>query len=69
MRDAAGPYLKNPSVFENPGTGDNGFVYSYGGPTGLAQITSPATTQLGYVSGPGGRAIIWADGHVTWVES
>ncbi len=69
VQDAAGPYLKNPSVFANPGTGENGFVYSYQGPTGVGQIGQPATTQLGFVSGPGGRAIIWADGHVTWEDT
>jgi hypothetical protein len=69
VQDAAAPYLKNPSVFANPGTGEKGFVYSYQGPTGVSQIGQPATTQLGFVSGPGGRAIIWADGHVTWEDT
>jgi hypothetical protein len=69
VQDAAGPYLKNPSVFDNPGTGANGFEYSYRGPTGVGQIGQPATTRLGFVSGPGGRAIIWADGHVTWEDT
>ncbi|MES2462889.1 MAG: hypothetical protein V4671_20080 [Armatimonadota bacterium] len=64
-----GPYVGNPEIFQNPATGENGFVYSYQGPTSFAQIALVAETQLGYVSGPGGRAIIWADGHVTWTEN
>jgi hypothetical protein len=68
VQDAVGPYLKNPSVFENPGTGSPGFTYSYSGSTSQSAMGQPATTQLGYVSGPGGRAIIWADGHVTWQD-
>ncbi len=66
VQDAVGPYLRNPSVFENPGNGSPGFTFSYNGSTSMSAIGKPATTQLGYVSGPGGRAIIWADGHVTW---
>lgn len=27
-----------------------------------------AETELGYVTGPGGRAVIYVDGHVKWVE-
>jgi hypothetical protein len=43
----------------------NGFNYTYpGGP--LADIASPSTTELGTVDGPGGQAIIYADGHVKW---
>jgi hypothetical protein len=63
-----GPYVRNPEIFQNPATGENGFVYSYQGPTSFAQIALVAETQLGYISGPGGRAIIWADGHVTWAD-
>jgi hypothetical protein len=66
VKDVTSPYLKNPSVFENPGTGELGFVYSYNGSTSLSSVGQPSTTQLGYVSGPDGRAVIWADGHVTW---
>lgn len=62
------PYLKSDAVFKNPATGEPGFVYTYTGPTSFAEIALIAETQLGYVSGPGGRAIIWADGHVTWQD-
>lgn len=33
----------------------------------MSEIEDPAQTRLGYVEGPGGRAIIYADGHVKWV--
>jgi hypothetical protein len=52
------PYIKNDSLFE-------GFVYTYGGGP-LKDIEFPSETELGYVNGPGGRAIIYADGHAKW---
>ena len=66
VADQIGSYVRNPDIFQNPATGENGFVFSYQGPRSQSQIENPGITQLGYVSGPGGRAIIWADGHVTW---
>lgn len=33
----------------------------------LTKIERPAEFQLGYVPGPGGRAVIFADGHVQWI--
>ena len=27
----------------------------------------PAGTEVGYISGPGGRAVVYADGHVKWI--
>lgn len=52
------PYLRNANVL-------NGFTYTFGGGK-FAEIGAPAETELGFVAGSGGRAIIWADGHVTW---
>ncbi len=52
------PYLKNDSLFQN-------FTYTYGGGK-LADIKSPVETETGYVTGPGGRAVIYVDGHVKW---
>jgi hypothetical protein len=40
-------------------------VYTFGGGS-LASIDAPAETIIGYVTGPGGRAAIYADGHVKW---
>jgi hypothetical protein len=62
------PYLKSDSVFKNPATGEPGFVYTYTGATAMAEIDLVAETQLGYITGPGGKAVIWADGHVTWQD-
>jgi hypothetical protein len=52
------PYLKNESLFD-------GFTYTFGGGS-LSGIDKPAETELGFVTGPGGRAIIFIDGHVKW---
>lgn len=62
------PYVKNEAIFNNPATGSYGFAFTYSGSGGLAGILSPAETIIGYVSGPGGRAIIYADGHVKWKD-
>ncbi|MEP6755972.1 MAG: hypothetical protein ABJA67_10765 [Chthonomonadales bacterium] len=52
------PYIQNAELF-------NSFTYSYaGGP--LKDIQNPVETELGYVTGPGGRAIMYVDGHVKW---
>jgi hypothetical protein len=59
MRDLLMPYVKNESLFE-------GFVYTYPGGS-LADIDMPAELVLGHVLGPGGRALIYADGHVKWL--
>lgn len=53
-----GPYLKNLAPLE-------GFVYTFaGGP--LSGVQAPAETQMGYLAGPGGRAVVYLDGHVKW---
>lgn len=56
------PYLKNETVFNFPGTN---FVYLMDGQT-LQSMDRPSETMVGYIQAPGGRAVIWADGHVTW---
>lgn len=68
VEKAIEPYTKNKQIFENPATGEPSFVYTHTGSTAAADMTSPATSQLGYLSGPGGRAILWADGHITWQD-
>jgi len=55
-------------VFNNPATGQPGFSFALSGEK-LSSITNPADTILGYVTGPGGRAIIYVDGHVKWEPS
>ncbi len=55
------PYLMDPSVM-------NGFNYTFGGGSATA-IESPATTEMGYFDGPGGRAVVYTDGHAKWVPN
>jgi hypothetical protein len=52
------PYLKNEGLFQN-------FTYTFGGGK-LSDIAAPNEQVLGNVLGPGGKAIIYADGHVVW---
>lgn len=52
------PYLKDLSY-----KGRFTFVYRGGALTGLAE---PAGTPLGYSPGPGGYAVVFADGHTEW---
>jgi hypothetical protein len=54
------PYLKNETVMKN-------FVYTFAG-GGLAGVDKPAETELGHVLGPGGRAVVYIDGHAKWIK-
>ncbi len=56
------PYLKNGSMLDR-------FHYTYQGDRDINKIGNPATTELGYMDGPGGRAVLYADGHVIWVPN
>jgi hypothetical protein len=63
--DAIRPYLGRYEAITPPGGDAPEFVYHYvGGP--LKTLSSPQSTEVGYVSGPGGRAVILADRHVEW---
>jgi len=62
------PYVKNPDVFRNPATGAPGFTYVHPGVTHIGDVEVPKATVLAYLAGPGGRAVIYADGHVQWEE-
>ncbi|HJP82702.1 MAG TPA: hypothetical protein VJ835_04280 [Fimbriimonadaceae bacterium] len=53
------PYLRNNTLMD-------GFVYTFAGGN-LADVKDPAKTEIGYKSGPGGRAVAYADGHVRWI--
>ena len=35
----------------------------------LSGIKEPSKTRMGYLSGPGGRAVIYVDGHVEWQDN
>jgi hypothetical protein len=53
------PYVKSADILSS-------FVYTFpGGDSG--KIKDPATTELGYIPGPGGRAVVYADGHAKWI--
>lgn len=59
LADALGAYLHgNDSLLDS-------FIYTYPG-ADLGGIGDPAEAQLGYVAAPGGRAVVYEDGHVTW---
>jgi len=55
------PYLRNQSLMD-------GFTYTFAGGNS-ANIPDPANTAVGYIEGPGGRAVAYADGHVRWVPN
>jgi hypothetical protein len=60
-QDKVMPYLKNRDII-------SGFNYTYGGGD-LSAIKEPANTVLGFITGPGGRAVTYADGHVKWEKN
>jgi hypothetical protein len=57
--DILNPYARNSDIFD-------GLNYTFKGGS-MSDIKDPAHTSLGYVQGSGGRAVIYADGHVEWV--
>lgn len=63
------PYLKNDAVFLNPETGQAAFTYVRPGSGKIGDVQSPAGTVLGYLNGPGGRAVLYVDGHVKWEDT
>jgi len=60
MPAAVLPYLKDAAVIE-------GFVYALQGGK-MGDYRSPATTPMGHIPGPGGRAVAYLDGHVEWTK-
>jgi len=58
-KDQIGPYLKDDSLAGS-------FNYTFAGGS-AKDIESPATTELGYVDGPDGRAVVYADGHAKYI--
>lgn len=42
-----------------------GLAYTYQGRT-LSDAKDPSSTELGYIPGPSGRAVLYVDGHVEW---
>ncbi len=54
------PYVKDRKMLD-------GFNYTFAGGS-MAQIKDIANTELGFTMGPGGRAVVYADGHAQWVS-
>lgn len=61
LTEMVNPYLRNEDILK-------GFQFTYAGSRKLAEIEKPSETVLGHISGPGGRAVVFADGHVRWEE-
>jgi len=57
----ASPYLKNKDAIGR-------FVYQFRGGN-AADVKEPSKEVMGYVPGPGGRAVTYMDGHVKWVKN
>lgn len=60
-------YLKDPGVLNNPATGAFGFSYLLHGDA-TADVGRSADRLIGYLTCPGGRANLYADQHVAWVN-
>lgn len=54
------PYIKNADILSR-------FQLTYSGEPNMSAIKDPTNTELGYVQGPGGRAVAYVDGHVKWI--
>ena len=55
------PYMKNRELM-------NDFNYTFRGGD-MTQINDPAGTELGFAVGPGGRAVVYMDGHAKWMPN
>ncbi|MFY9234555.1 MAG: hypothetical protein WAO58_08860 [Fimbriimonadaceae bacterium] len=55
------PYSKNSALYD-------GFVYTFSGGA-LQKVANVSDTEMGYIPGKGGRAVIYVDGHVKWVKN
>lgn len=59
LNDRVMPYIKNAEILD-------GFIYTYKGPPNMNSIDKPSETELGFIRGNGGSAVLYADGHVRW---
>lgn len=60
-QEALSPYARSRASLD-------AFAYTFGGGPSK-DIQDPASTVIGYVSSPSGRAVVYADGHVVWIPS
>ena len=56
------PYIKSDDVMAD-------FMYTPPSELNLTKIGNPATTPIGYINGPDGQAMAYADGHVVWIPN
>jgi prepilin-type processing-associated H-X9-DG protein len=56
-----GPYFKNTDFLRD-------FNYTFKGGS-MSSIQDPSSTELGFIVGPGGRAVAYCDGHVKWIPN
>lgn len=56
-----GPYCSDKDLLRR-------FNYTFKGGN-MANIENPASTELGYILGPDGRAVAYCDGHVKWIPN
>lgn len=68
FHDEVWPYLKAEEPF-NPAGGQLALVYDPPSDLSFAHIQDPATTEMGYVAVPGGRVVLFADGHVKMIPA
>ncbi|GEM_PF-6171582 len=59
QKGSVDPYLRDRSML-------SAFNYTFGGGA-PSKSGDPATVTIGFVTGPGGRAVVYADGRVVWV--
>lgn len=57
--DLLAPYLKDPEAMKN-------FVWTHPGGD-ISQMDNPAAVELGYIALPGGRCVLYGDGHIKWM--
>lgn len=60
-KDSVDPYLRDRVMME-------GFNYTYQGGN-IGKLADPSKTEIGYKDGPGGKAVVYADGSVQWVPN
>jgi hypothetical protein len=54
------PYIKNDEIMK-------GFNYTFRG--GDMNVDNPAKTEMGFLMGPGGRAVVYMDGSARWIPN
>jgi len=60
LPDTISAYLMNNQILD-------GFVYTFSGGN-IDTLDNPVGTELGYIEGEDGRAVVYADGHAKWVS-